>query len=112
MDGLLSTTVYAVTAIVCLITAVVIQRIFFKELERSASPKAVDGIKWFGWAIFIWGLGALLHLILVSIYGVLPTSRFIIYLGVVVSLLNSLCILLSLPSIEHAKRLFLIFLCQ
>lgn len=101
---MLSTTVYAITAIVCLITAIVIQRIFFKELKRGALPKAVDGIKWFGWAIFIWGVGALLNLLLVSINGMLPTSRFIIYLGVTVSLLNSLFILLSLPSIEHNRK--------
>lgn len=96
--------VYSVTAIVCLITAVVIQRIFFKELQRGASPKEINGIKWFGWAIFIWGIGALLNLIFEQGYGVASSSRLVIYAGVVVSLLNSLFILLSLPSIEHNKK--------
>lgn len=101
---MLATTVYAVTAIVCLITAVVIQRIFFKELQRGTSSKAIHGIKWFGWAIFIWGFGALFNLIAVAIYGIPATDRFVIYIGVLVSLLNSLFILLSLPSIEHTKK--------
>lgn len=98
---MLTTVVYTVTAIVCIITAVVIQRIFYKELQRGASVRAVDGIMWFGWAIFVWGLGALITLLLVSLFGLTYEDRFVIYLGVVVSLLNSLFILLSLPSIEH-----------
>lgn len=99
-----TTVVYAVTAIVCLITAVVIQRIFFKELQRGASPKEINGIKWFGWAIFIWGLGALLNLVFEQGLSINSSSRLFIYAGVVVSLLNSLFILLSLPSIEHNKQ--------
>ncbi len=101
---MIATTVYAVTAIVCLITAVVIQRIFFRELQRGTSASAINGIRWFGWAIFIWGFGALFNMVTVSIYHISPTDRFVIYIGVLVSLLNSLFILLSLPSIEHNKK--------
>ncbi len=101
---MLTTTVYTVTAIVCLITAVVIQRIYFKELQRGASLKAVNGIKWFGWAILIWGVGALANLVLGGIFDSNYNGRSIIYLGVLFSLVNSLCILLSLPSIEHNKE--------
>lgn len=105
---MLSTTVFAVTAIVCMITAVVIQRIYYKELQKGASRKAINGIKWFGWAILIWGIGALSNLILVSALGLDSSSKLVIYLGVVVSLLNSLFIVLSLPSIEHNKQRSLI----
>ncbi len=101
---MLATIVYSVTTLVCLITAVVIQRIFYKELQGGASSKEINGIKWFGWAIFIWGFGALLNMILVSGFGLSYSGRSIIYLGVFISLLNSLFILLSLPSIEHNKR--------
>ncbi|WP_340203050.1 hypothetical protein [Ascidiimonas sp. W6] len=92
---------YSVTALVCLITAFVIQRIYFKEKKRNASQLAINGIKWFGLAIFIWGLGALLNLILVYGFYFSVDDKTIIYLGVVFSLLNSLFILLSIPSIEH-----------
>lgn len=104
IGSMLTTIVHIVTAIVCLITAVVIQRIYYKELQRGASHKAVNGIKWFGWAIFIWGIGSLINLLLISGLGIPSTSSTIMYLGVVVSLLNSLCIVLSLPSIEHNKK--------
>ncbi|MGB5820221.1 MAG: hypothetical protein WBG90_12115, partial [Saonia sp.] len=92
---------YAVTAIVCLITAVVIQRIYYKEKRSLDNSKGTKGIMWFGLAIFVWGLGAAANLILVSGFGWSPVHKLLIYIGVVVSLLNSMFILLSLPSIEH-----------
>ncbi|MDT0556792.1 helix-turn-helix transcriptional regulator [Patiriisocius hiemis] len=101
---MLATIEYTVTAIVCLITAIVIQRIFAKEIARGTIAKNTQGIKWFGLAIFVWGLGALLNLFLRLFLDFTPTSRLIIYIGVVISLANSLFILLSLPSIEHQKR--------
>ena len=98
---MLNTIEYTVTAIVCLITAVVIQRIFTKELQKSNGIASVEGIKWFGLAIFVWGIGALGNLIFTKFTGV--PNKFVIYWGVVISLANSLFILLSLPSIEHSK---------
>ncbi|XLS28403.1 hypothetical protein ACJD0Z_14495 [Flavobacteriaceae bacterium M23B6Z8] len=99
---------YSVTAIACLITAFVIQRIYFKEKRRNASPLAIKGIKWFGWAILIWGIGAFANLILVAGFNFSMDDKVIIYLGVLVSLLNSLFILLSIPSIEHKGKRTLI----
>ena len=101
---MLTIVVYSVTAIVCIITAIVIQRIFFKELKRGASTREINGIRWFGWAIFVWGLGAVLHMLLVFGFGMSYAHKFVTYLGVVTSLLNSFFILLSLPSIEHNKE--------
>lgn len=98
------TTEYAVTAIVCLISAVVIQRIFVKERARNSHPMAIEGIKWFGLAIFVWGLGGFLNLILVKGLGWNPLDKVVIYLGVSISIANSLFILLSLPSIQHQKK--------
>jgi len=95
---------YAVTAIVCLITAVVIQRIYKKEKRNSVEVTAIRGIWWFGLAIFVWGIGALVNLIVVSGLGWLPTDRILIFIGVSVSLLNSMFILLSLPSIRYASK--------
>lgn len=92
---------YAITAIVCLITAVVIQRIYKKEEQRTDSTDDIKGISWFGLAIFIWGLGSLINLIAVWGIQASPSNKFLIYWGVVVSLLNSMFILLSLPSIEY-----------
>ncbi len=99
-----STIEYTVTAIVCLISAVVIQRIFRKEKLRGADQKAVKGIKWFGLAIFVWGLGALANLIFVNGLQWSTTNKILIYFGVLVSLANSLFIILSLPSIEHQLK--------
>lgn len=65
---------------------------------------AIEGIKWFGLAIFVWGLGGLLNLILVKGLGWNPLDKLIIYLGVCISIANSLFILLSLPSIQHLKK--------
>lgn len=92
-----------VTAIVCLISAIVIQRIFIKEQLRGSSPNSIKGIQWFGLAILVWGVGAIFNLSMV--YGLSwdPSNKILIYLGVLVSLANSLFILLSLPSIEHNK---------
>lgn len=95
---------YAITAIVCLITAVVIQRIYKKEKRNGDHTNQIKGIMWFGLAIFIWGLGALLNLLSVSVFGWLPNAKFLIYSSVLVSLLNSLFILLSLPSIEYRGK--------
>lgn len=92
---------YAITAIVCLITAVVIQRIYKKEKQRTDSTDGIKGISWFGLAIFIWGLGSLVNLIAVWGLQSSPSNRFLTYWGVMVSLLNSMFILLSLPSIEY-----------
>lgn len=92
---------YAITAIVCLITAVVIQRIYKKEKRNDIGSEKVKGIMWFGLAILIWGFGALLNLIAVFGFSWVPNNKFLIYLGVVISLLNSMFILLSLPSIEY-----------
>ncbi|MDY8134153.1 hypothetical protein [Aquimarina sp. 2201CG5-10] len=95
---------YTVTAIVCLISSIVIQRIFSKEKRRGADQKAIEGIKWFGLAIFVWGLGALINLIFVVGLHWISTNKILIYLGVLISLANSLCIILSLPSIEHQQK--------
>lgn len=89
-----------VIALVCLVTAIVVQRIYLKEKNRIGNTASIDGIKWFGLAIFIWGLGALITQILL-IAGFPEAHKTIIYLGLLVSLLNSLFIILSLPSIEH-----------
>ncbi len=101
---MLNTIEYIVTALVCIVTAFVIQRIFFKEKKRKSAPVAIHGIKWFGLAIFIWGLGALFNIVLVLFFKIAPDDKFIIYTGVVVSLLNSLFILLAIPSIEHSSK--------
>lgn len=92
---------YTVTALVCLITAIVIQRIYFKEKKSSAKPQEVKGIMWFGLAIFTWGVGALFNFVMVVGFDWQATHKVLIYVGVLVSLLNSFFILLSLPSIEH-----------
>ncbi|WP_378177226.1 helix-turn-helix transcriptional regulator [Aquimarina sp. SS2-1] len=93
-----------VTAIVCLITAFVIQRIYHKEKIKNQPSISIQGIKWFGLAIFLWGFGALIHLVLVELVEIKSTHKVVIYLGVFISLANSLSILLSLPSIEHQKE--------
>lgn len=95
---------YAVTAIVCLITAVVIQRIYKKEKQNSVETEAIKGIWWFGLAIFVWGFGALINLVTVSGFGWQPDNRILIFLGVAVSLSNSMFILLSLPSIKYDAK--------
>ncbi len=95
---------YTVLAIVCLITAVVIHRIYFKEKKAHGQQSEITGIMWFGLAIFIWGIGALIHLIMVSGFGWSPTHRVLVFLGVIVSLLNSMFIILSLPSINHGFK--------
>ncbi len=101
---MLTTIEYTVTAIVCLISAIVIQRIFSKEKRRGADQNAIEGIKWFGLAIFVWGLGALVNLILITWLEWSFTNKTLIYFGVLVSLANSLFIILSLPSIEHQQN--------
>lgn len=92
---------HAITAIVCLITAVVIQRIYRKEKLRSPSTEDIRGIRWFGLAIFIWGFGSLINLMAIWGLHLAPSNKWLIYWGVMVSLLNSMFILLSLPSIEY-----------
>ncbi len=101
---MLNTIEYAVTALVCIITAVVIQRIYYKEKKRGASDRAINGIKWFGLAIFVWGIGAVVNLVSVTFLSMETTNKGLIYFGVMVSLINSLFILLSLPSIEHKSK--------
>lgn len=95
---------YAITAIVCLITAVVIQRIYKKEKKNDSKADGVNGIMWFGLAIFVWGIGGLFNLVAVFGFGWSYTNKFLIYFGVLISLLNSLFILLSLPSIAYSGR--------
>ncbi|GAA0726227.1 hypothetical protein GCM10009430_33000 [Aquimarina litoralis] len=95
---------YYVTAIVCLITAFVIQRIYHKEKFKNQSSISIIGIKWFGLAIFLWGFGALINISLIEVSQINPTHKLVIYVGVLISLANSLSILLSLPSIEHHKE--------
>lgn len=98
------TIVNYVTAIVCIITAFVIIRIYFKEQYRNASVASLQGIKWFGLAIFSWGVGALLNIILINIFGLEANDTIVVSCGVFFSLLNSLFILMSLPSIEHSGK--------
>lgn len=95
---------YYVTAVVCIITAFVIHRIYFKEKRRNATKVSLHGIKWFGLAIFSWGIGALLNIILVEGIQLSANDKIIIYFGVIFSLLNSLFIVMSLPSIEHGGQ--------
>ncbi|WP_394750471.1 response regulator transcription factor [Spongiimicrobium salis] len=95
---------YTVTALVCLITAVVIQRIYHKEKKSNAQAQEIKGIMWFGLAIFTWGIGGLFNLIMVTGFQWPPTHKVLIYFGVLISLLNSFFILLSLPSIEHGGK--------
>jgi len=92
---------YYITAIVCIITAFVIQRVYWKEQQRDTSSISVRGIKWFALAIFSWGFGALLNIILISFFDISYNDKIIISLGVFISLINSLFILMSIPSIEH-----------
>lgn len=92
-----------VTAIVCLITAFVIQRIYDKE-QKQQNMHTISGIKWFGLAIFAWGFGALITLVSSNYFGFSLQSKWLIYWSVFISLINSLFILLSLPSIEHQKE--------
>ena len=98
------TIVNCVTAIVCIITAFVIQRIYFKEKNRNASLTSLQGIKWFGLAIFSWGVGAFVNILLLNIFGFEANDKIVVSFGVLFSLLNSLFILMSLPSIEHQGK--------
>ena len=95
---------YYVTAIVCIITSFVIHRIYYKEKRRQASVVSLNGIKWFGLAIFSWGIGALVDIMLISILGLETNHKLIVSFGVFFSLINSLFILMSLPSIEHEGK--------
>ncbi len=101
---MLSTIEATVTAIVCLITAMVIQRIYTKERLYGADLNAIKGIKWFGFAILAWGLGAIINLLFVTGLDWSLNNKYLIYSGVLISLANSLFILLSLPSIEHQRE--------
>ncbi len=80
------------------------QRIYSKEKQRDTGKMAIQGIKWFGLAILAWGIGAILNLVFTNILQLDPTHKVIIYTGVLISLANSLFILLSLPSIQHQKE--------
>ena len=92
-----------VTAIVCLVTAFVIQRIYDKE-RKQQNMNTISGIKWFGLAIFAWGIGAFITLVSSNFFEFSVRSKWLIYWSVFISLINSLFILLSLPSIEHQKK--------
>lgn len=91
------------TAIVCLITAFVIQRVYTKEKLRDDTT-SVRGIMWFSLAIFSWGLGALINIILTDFFSISVYDKVIVSFGVLFSLLNSLFILMSIPSIEHNSK--------
>lgn len=101
---MLATVSYYITAIVCCIAAFVIQRIYYKEKSKNNSSISVQGIKWFALAIFSWGVGALLNIILSAFFGASNQGSLIVSFGVFFSLLNSLFILLSIPSIEHYSK--------
>ncbi len=101
---MLATISYYTTAIVCCIAAFVIQRIYLKEKAKNATSISVQGIKWFALAIFSWGLGAFINITLTHFFEVPHQSTLIISLGVFFSLLNSLFILMSIPSIEHSGK--------
>lgn len=101
---MLATVSYYITAIACLITGFVIQRVYYKEKQRELNPNAVQGIKWFALAIFSWGFGALLNIVLTQFFNILPNNTIIVSLGVFFSLINSLFILLSIPSIQHNEN--------
>ncbi len=98
---MLATVSYYITAIVCCIAAFVIQRIYYKEKSKNNSSFSVQGIKWFALAIFSWGIGALVNIVLSGYFNVSSQDSLIVSFGVFFSLLNSLFILLSIPSIEH-----------
>jgi len=98
---MLATVSYYITAIVCCIAAFVIQRIYYKEKRKNNSSFSVQGIKWFALAIFSWGIGAVINILLSGLFNVPSQDSLIVSLGVFFSLLNSLFILLSIPSIEH-----------
>jgi DNA-binding CsgD family transcriptional regulator len=92
---------YSITALVCLLSAFIIQRVYLKEKKKHIKKREVAGIQWFGWAILIWGIDALLKTICVGGFEVAPNAQLLIYAGVAFSLLNSLFIVFSLPSIRH-----------
>lgn len=98
---MLATVSYYTTAIVCCIAAFVIQRIYYKEKKKNTSSVSVQGIKWFALAILSWGVGALINIFLIHFFNVQHQDTLIISLGVFFSLINSLFILMSIPSIEH-----------
>ncbi len=98
---MLATVSYYITAIVCCIAAFVVQRIYYKEKSKNSSSFSVQGIKWFALAIFSWGIGALVNIILSSFFNIPSQDSLIVSFGVFFSLFNSLFILLSIPSIEH-----------
>ena len=63
-----------VTALVCLLTAFVIQRIYDKE-RKQQNVHTISGIKWFRLAIFTWGIGALVTLISTKYFGFSASSK-------------------------------------
>ncbi len=95
---------FYITAIVCLITAFVIKRVYFKEKNKNTDTNSIQGIKWFALAIFSWGVGAFINIILTSVFNISTNHKIIISLGVFFSLVNSLFILMSIPSIEHYEK--------
>jgi DNA-binding CsgD family transcriptional regulator len=95
---------YHITAIVCLSTAFVIQRVYSKERQKDPSSLSVSGIKWFALAIFSWGIGALINIVFITFFNMDYDHKLIISLGVLISLVNSLFILMSIPSIEHNQE--------
>lgn len=100
---MLATVSYYITAIVCCIAAFVIQRIYYREKSKNKSSVSVQGIKWFALAILSWGIGALVNILLISFFNIPNQDSLIISFGVFFSLINSLFILMSIPSIEHHR---------
>lgn len=95
---------FYITAIVCLITSFVIKRVYFEEKNKNTDTNSIQGIKWFALAIFSWGLGAFINIFLISFFNISANHKIIICLGVFFSLVNSLFILMSIPSIEHYEK--------
>lgn len=93
-----------VVAIVCLIAAFVIQRVYLKERSQGRNQNSVHGIKWFALAIFSWGLGAFINIVLLTFFDLKTDDKIMVSLGVFFSLLNSLFILMSIPSIQHNRQ--------
>ena len=66
---------FYITAIVCLITAFVIKRVYFKEKNKNTDTNSIQGIKWFALAIFSWGAGAFINIILTSVFNISTKCR-------------------------------------
>jgi len=77
---------------------------YLQERTKTAKSKNISVINWFRLAIFAWGIGTLITLLATKYFEVTAQAKCLIYWGVFISLINSLFILLSLPSIEHQNK--------